>query len=157
MVLNIIQPYSNALNKLKNAAVAKVLSNVPPPNAPSTVAAKKSDHTLIDTGEMYGAIDYRINGSEGLLKGEVGIFEEKIAKRAAANEFGVAWEDRPGKGRRKREEYYGKEPTETSSVAENRSWFIPPRPSLRTSFDENVDRVAEEMAEEIFKQIEDDW
>ena len=156
-MINIIQPYSNALNKLKNAAVTKVLSNVPPPNAKTTADRKGSDKTLVDSGEMYGAIDYRIKADEGMLKGEVGIFEEEIAKRAAANEFGVAWEDRPGKGRRKREEYYGAEPTEVSSTAENRAWFIPPRPFLRPSFDENVDRVAEEMAEEIFKQIEDQW
>jgi hypothetical protein len=35
-------------------------SNIPPPNAPSTVAAKGSSHTLIDTGQMKGSLDWEI-------------------------------------------------------------------------------------------------
>lgn len=31
---------------------AEIDSNIPPPNSPETIARKKSDHTLIDTGDM---------------------------------------------------------------------------------------------------------
>lgn len=39
-------------------------SNVPPPNAPSTVAAKGSSHTLIDTGQMKNSLDWEIRGNK---------------------------------------------------------------------------------------------
>lgn len=35
-------------------------SNVPPPNAPSTVARKGSDHTLIDTHQMHDSVDFEV-------------------------------------------------------------------------------------------------
>ena len=94
------------------------------------------------------------NFSDAGLVGEVGIFDENISKRAFANEYGVPWENRPGKGRRKRYEYFGVEPTETSSIEENRAWFIPPRPFLRPAFDETAPKAAEEMFDELIKQIE---
>lgn len=39
---------------------ARIQKGVPPPNAPSTVARKKSSHTLIDTGQMVGAVEYEV-------------------------------------------------------------------------------------------------
>lgn len=36
-------------------------SNMPPPNAPSTIAAKGSSSTLIDTGRMLGAVTWAVN------------------------------------------------------------------------------------------------
>lgn len=39
---------------------ARIQKGVPPPNAPSTIAAKKSSHTLIDTGQMVGAVEYEV-------------------------------------------------------------------------------------------------
>jgi hypothetical protein len=41
---------------------AKIRSNVPPPNAPSTIAQKGSSKTLIDTGAMLRSIDYKVEG-----------------------------------------------------------------------------------------------
>lgn len=38
----------------------KIDSNIPPPNAPSTVARKGSDHTLIDTAQMRNSLDWEI-------------------------------------------------------------------------------------------------
>jgi len=38
----------------------KIDTNVPPPNAPATIAAKGSSHTLIDTGAMRASIRYII-------------------------------------------------------------------------------------------------
>lgn len=43
----------------------KIRSNVPPPNAPSTVARKGSNKTLIDTGRLRQSIDYTIRGLPG--------------------------------------------------------------------------------------------
>jgi len=45
------------------AEVKKKISSgdgIPPPNAPSTIAAKGSSHTLIDTGRLLGAIAWAV-------------------------------------------------------------------------------------------------
>jgi HK97 gp10 family phage protein len=115
-------PHERALIKIENAIVKKMLSNVPPPNAESTIKKKKSSKTLIDTGEMLGHVTHRITEGESGLVGEVGIFDEENSKKALANEFGT--------------------------------WNIPPRPFLRPAFDETAPKAAEEMADEIYKQIE---
>lgn len=39
---------------------AKISSNIPPPNAPSTIEAKGSSATLIDTGRMRASIAFEI-------------------------------------------------------------------------------------------------
>lgn len=39
---------------------AKITSNIPPPNAPSTVAAKGSDRTLVDTAQMLNSVEWEI-------------------------------------------------------------------------------------------------
>lgn len=58
---------SQALGILAQAAIDwiknKIDSNVPPANAPSTVAAKGSSHTLIDTGQMRNSLGWEIKGS----------------------------------------------------------------------------------------------
>lgn len=38
----------------------RIAEGVPPPNAASTVARKGSNHTLIDTGQLVGSIDWEI-------------------------------------------------------------------------------------------------
>ena len=38
----------------------KIDTNIPPPNAPATIAKKGSSHTLIDTGAMKNSIHYII-------------------------------------------------------------------------------------------------
>lgn len=43
---------------------AKIDENLPPPNAPSTVEAKGSDHTLIDTGQLKNSLDWEIRGGK---------------------------------------------------------------------------------------------
>jgi len=35
-------------------------SGIPPPNAPATIAAKGSSHTLIDTGQLAGAVSHEV-------------------------------------------------------------------------------------------------
>ena len=137
-------PHERALIKIENAIVKKMLSNVPPPNAESTIKKKGSSKTLVDTGEMVGHVTHRIAEGESGLVGEVGIFDGEIAKRALANEFGVPWTHRP----RPRADSENREQDEV------REWFIPPRPFLRPAFDETAPKAAEEMADEIYKQIE---
>jgi len=137
--------HRRALIKIENAIVKKILSNVPPPNAESTIKAKKSSKTLVDTGEMLGHVTHRQIMVQGDIIGEVGIFNEEIAKRAQRLEEGVTWAHRP----------HPRADAENREEEESREWFIPPRPFLKPAFDEAAQKAADEMAEEIFKQIED--
>jgi hypothetical protein len=38
----------------------KIDSNIPPPNKPSTIAAKKSDRTLVDSHQLANSVDWEI-------------------------------------------------------------------------------------------------
>ena len=118
-------PHERALIKIENAVVKKMLSGVPPPNAESTIRKKGSSKTLVDTGEMVGHVTHLQTEEGDLLSGEVGFFDEELAKRAAINEFGT------GDGR------------------------VPARPFVRPAFDETAQKAADEMADEIYKQIEE--
>jgi hypothetical protein len=76
---------------LRNKIVQKILQGkgIPPPNAPSTIAKKGSDHTLVDTSEMVSSgITWKIMASSDKVTAEVGVLDEEIAKRALANELG---------------------------------------------------------------------
>jgi hypothetical protein len=137
-------PYERALIKIENAIVKKIASNVPPPNAESTIKQKKSSKTLIDSGEMIGHVTHRIQEGDNGVTGEVGILDEEIAKRAFHQEYGVTWAHRPNP----------RADAENREEEEAREWFIPPRPFLRPAFDETAPKAAEEMADELFKQIE---
>lgn len=70
---------------LSGKMVEKIMSRVPPPNAPSTIARKKSDLPLVDTGEMMGAIDYK-HREKHLV--EVGVFGA-TAEIATYQEYGT--------------------------------------------------------------------
>lgn len=140
-------PHERALIKIENAIVNKILSNIPPPNAQSTIDAKGSSKTLIDqgaSGGLLGHVTRRQTVVEGDIVGEVGIFNEKIAEYAAYNEHGVVWGHRPNP----------RNDSENRKEEETREWFIPPRPFLKPAFDEAAPKAAEEMADEIWKQIE---
>ena len=69
--------------------MTKILSNVPPPNAPSTIRQKGSSKTLVDTSEMVGHVTHRQTIKGGQIVGEIGIFDPEIAKRAKYNEYGT--------------------------------------------------------------------
>lgn len=138
-------PHQRALQKIENALVKKYLSNVQPANAESTIAKKKSSKTLIDSGELVGHVTHRQTEAEGQIVGEVGIFEEYLAKRAIYLEKGVVWGHRPNV----RADAENREEEEGA-----REWFIPPRPVLRPVIDETLPKVQDEMANEIWKQIE---
>lgn len=72
----------------ENLITAKIDSGVPPPNAPSTVKAKGSSHTLTDDWEMYGDITYEVAPDGKSVK--IGVMKsEESAKKALMNEFGT--------------------------------------------------------------------
>jgi hypothetical protein len=147
MAIDFAGPHERALNKIEAAIVEKILSNVPPPNAQSTIDAKGSSKTLIDQGGssgLVGHVTHRQTIVKGDIVGEVGVFNEEIAKYAAINEEGVTWGHRP----RPRAD------AENREEEESREWFIPPRPFLKPAFDKTEPKAAEEMAKEIFEQIE---
>jgi hypothetical protein len=54
--------------RLRELMRAKILSNMPPPNAPSTVAAKKRDgvapRTLVHTGLLSRSVEFRVHLTE---------------------------------------------------------------------------------------------
>ena len=76
--------------KIENAIRLKILSNIPPPNAASTIKAKRSSHTLIDTGEMLESVSHEVEFPDPeLLTIKAGIFEEGIAEYACYNEYGT--------------------------------------------------------------------
>mgnify|MGYP001436983470 CR=1 FL=1 len=76
--------------KIENAIRLKILSNIPPPNATSTIKAKGSSHTLIDTGEMLDFVSHEVEFPDPeLLTIKAGIFEEGIAEYACYNEYGT--------------------------------------------------------------------
>ena len=76
--------------KIENAIRLKILSNIPPPNAASTIKAKGSSYTLIDTGEMLESVSHEVEFPDPeLLTIKAGIFEEGIAEYACYNEYGT--------------------------------------------------------------------
>jgi hypothetical protein len=50
--------------KAKSLVQRNIRSNTPPPNAPSTVRAKGSTRTLIDTGRELQSVSYEVDGAE---------------------------------------------------------------------------------------------
>ncbi len=47
--------------RIKSDVVAKIDSNIPPPNTEGTIKAKGSSHTLIDTGSLKQSITYVVH------------------------------------------------------------------------------------------------
>jgi len=135
-----------ALLKIEKAVVDEINSGVPPPNAPSTIKAKNSSKTLVDSGEMRNHVDHKITGEGILLRGEVGFFDEKNAEKAQWNEYGT----------RDKAEFIDEMDAEKAQLDEHdtRGWHIPPRPFLRPAYDKSADGAIDEMAEEVFAQVE---
>jgi hypothetical protein len=53
----------------RNAVLQTIVDRVPPPNAPSTIAAKGSDVPLVNEGVLKGSIAYQVEGAEELNRG----------------------------------------------------------------------------------------
>jgi hypothetical protein len=82
--------YDNLGMDLENAIRTKILSGVPPPNAPSTIHAKGSSHTLIDTGTLLDTVSHTVEINPELIKITAGILDEgEIAEIACYNEYGT--------------------------------------------------------------------
>lgn len=124
--------------RLENKIREKILSNVPPPNAESTIKRKGSSHTLIDDSILLSSITHTVETSDENIKITVGVLDPKIAEYAAPNEHGVAWDNRPKKG------------TE-STVA--REWFIPPRSFIRSTFDEEYENILVDIEKQIVTNV----
>jgi hypothetical protein len=118
--------------EFENLIRKKIMSNVPPPNAPTTIKAKGSSTTLIDTTNMITNVSNQVENRGSKIIVTAGIFDEEVAGYAAANEYGVSWEKRPRKKEQEEEE-------------EAREWFIPPRSFIRSTFDENIDGIVAEF------------
>lgn len=124
---------------LRNEIVKKIHSNIPPPNAPSTIKAKGSSKTLIDTGEMWRSIDTQIiQEDESTIDVASGIFEPEIVKYAIANEYGSVRTVTTKNKDNKDEMHQG------FSVI-----VIPERSFMRSAYDENIEDIYEKMAVEI--------
>ena len=124
---------------LRNEIVKKIHSNIPPPNAPSTIKAKGSSKTLIDTGEMWRSVDSQvIQEDESTIDVAAGIFEEEIAKYAIANEYGSVRTVTTKNKDNKDEMHQG------FSII-----VIPERSFMRSAYDQNIEDLMNSMSEEI--------
>ncbi len=126
-------------NSLRNDIIEKINSNIPPPNAPSTIKAKGSSHTLIDTGEMRRSIDFRVIGeSDEMSEVSIGIFEEDIARYAIANEFGSS------------RTVTTKNKDNTDEMHQGYSQIvIPERSFMRSAYDQNIDALMDDLSAKI--------
>jgi hypothetical protein len=137
-----------AATKLRNAIIIKIGSNIPPPNAPSTLEAKKpKNKTLFDSGHLLGSIETKVMlHTDDQINIEVGVFDPETAVYALANEYGA---DIPRRHDNR---------TMESGVAEGNvnegTFHLPERSFLRSSYDENVDRIMAEMQDEILDYLE---
>jgi hypothetical protein len=142
--------HERALITLETAVAKKMVSGVPPPNAPSTIARKKSSLTLNDSGEMLGHLTHQQSVTEEGLHGEVGFFDENIAKRARSNEYGNKI---PIKSKRESE----KKGEASESISQDRYIVIPARPFMRPAIDETMDKAIQQMKEDIFSQVANEF
>lgn len=127
--------------ELENKIREKILSNIPPPNAESTVARKGSSHTLIDEGILLNSISHTVEQTnDNSINITVGVLDPEIAKYAAPNEHGVAWEDRPNKGK--------------DTGINTTGWFIPPRSFIRSTYDEEYETILNDIQQQIQDYVE---
>ncbi len=127
MDTNVVDALQSGAIDLKERVVEKIIRGVPPPNAESTVSKKEHGHTLMETGEMMAAVTWQISDDTDKATAEVGIFDPEIAERALINEFG-------------------------SVVVPNHP---PQRSFLRSTFDENIDRILKNISNSILDLLED--
>ena len=129
----------NAGMDLRNAIIRKINSNIPPPNAPSTVKKKKSSKTLVDSGNMINSVDVQIiEETEGSIDVGAGIFDEGVAEYAIANEFGSV-RTLTTKNKDNVDEMH-----QGYSVV-----VIPERSFIRTAYDESIEEIMAQVNEEI--------
>ncbi len=126
--------------ELENRIRIKILSNVPPPNAPSTIEKKGSSHTLIDSGNMLGSVSHQVTGSDDMITVTSGILDEgEIAMYASANEYGI------------QRTIVTKNKDNKDEMHQGMSLFIiPERSFIRSTFDECFDsEIMEKFSDDI--------
>lgn len=137
-----------ACTDLRNAIIVKIKSSVPPENAPSTLAAKApKTTTLVDSGGLLGSITYEIVDAGDMITAEVGVFDKNMAKIALANEFGAKipkpkTKERLASGAKKED------------LNEGDYIIIPERSFLRSTYDENVDRIMTKLQDNVLDLLE---
>jgi hypothetical protein len=85
-MIDIVPELESTAQKFQFEIKSIIESSVPPPNAPSTIAKKGHDHTLIDKGNYLKSIDYEVT-EHGFV---VAPNDPKIAIIATYNEHGTA-------------------------------------------------------------------
>ena len=123
---------------LENKIREKILSDVPPPNAESTIKRKGSSHTLVDDGTLLSSVTHTVESEGEDIKIIIGILDPEIAEYAAPNEHGVVWDNRPKKG---------------IGNTESREWFIPPRSFIRSTFDEEYENIISDVEKQIVTNV----
>lgn len=133
----------NAGMDLRNKIVQKINSNIPPPNAPSTVKKKKSSKTLIDNANLLNSIDTQLISEDGdNVEIATGVFDEGVATYAIANEFGAVI-------KKTSTNTFSDNPNEMHQGYTSTTIVIPERSFMRTAYDENVDEIVNNLSEEI--------
>ena len=126
---------------LENKIREKILSDIPPPNAESTISRKGSSHTLIDNGILLNSISHTVEQTnDNSINVTIGVLDPEIAEYAAPNEHGVIWENRPNKG--------------SDTGINTTGWFIPPRSFIRSTFDEEYENILKDIQQEIQDYVE---
>lgn len=124
---------------LRNKIVQKINSNIPPPNAPSTVKKKKSSKTLIDSSTLLTSVDSHLISEEfNTLEVATGVFDEGVAQYAAANEYGST------------RVLTNKNADNPDEMHQGYSVLvIPERSFMRSTYDQEIDELLNNAEEEI--------
>lgn len=141
--INSIYEVSDLLGMdLENKIREKILSNVPPPNAQSTIDRKGSSATLIDNGIMLGSVSHVVEDSGDLTQIKTGILDEgDVAMYASANEYGV------------QRVIQTKNKDNIDEMHQGMTFFIiPERSFIRSTFDECFDS---ELMEKFSDNLQD--
>lgn len=121
-----------ACEDLESCIRAKIDNGDPrwPPLKPATLAYKKKigkEKPLIVTGMMKNAVTNKILIEGGTVKGEVGIWDPVVLEYAPSHEFGT------------------------------RDGSIPERSFIRSTYDEEIDRISADVHEILGDSIEAFW
>ena len=128
----VVQTVEMVCEDLEGCIRAKIDNGDPnwPPLKPATVAYKKrikKEKPLIITGQMRGAVTHKVTVSGRTVSGEVGIWDQAVLEYAPSHEFGT------------------------------KDGTIPERSFLRSTYDEEIDRLEKDVDEILGDSIEAFW
>ena len=128
--------YDVAASDLKSKIESKILSGIPPPNAPSTIKKKGSSLPLVDTSELLQNVEGRVFVDGDFATIGAGVFEdagEEVLKKAVVNEYGSSRSIIAKKG--------------YSYVA--KIIKVPERSFIRSTFDEEIENISDKIYNEV--------